>query len=226
MCYGRTDRQTDRWASWAAVAARNITFCLHAQPIINMVIAVSQPLTFCTRWSRHMATLFYLVAHRFLQEAIWRYPGEKNAVLVFIAEFPACLPSCYSCFAFYISSRVVILFIQDASTWNELRGPKKTAKLERYPNGRWVGYVEPNFLKKIPQSGICLAPRVLCQCTVVFAWKCRLFCLCVPGQCRIIIFIMLNSISGLDAWYHFRFNVSYGVAVTVRSHQIKFQVIF
>ena len=41
-----------------------------------------------------------------------------------------------------------------------------------------------------------------------------------------VIFIMWNSISGVDAWYYFRFNVSYGVAVTVRSHQIEFQVIF
>ena len=41
-----------------------------------------------------------------------------------------------------------------------------------------------------------------------------------------IIFIMWNFISGLDTWYYFRFNVSYGVAVKVRSHQIEFQVIF
>ena len=41
-----------------------------------------------------------------------------------------------------------------------------------------------------------------------------------------IIFIMWNSISGLDALYYFRFNVSYGVAVMVRSHQMEFQVIF
>ena len=40
-----------------------------------------------------------------------------------------------------------------------------------------------------------------------------------------IIFIMWNSISGLEPWYHFRFNISCGVAVTVRSHQQKFQVI-
>ena len=46
------------------------------------------------------------------------------------------------------------------------------------------------------------------------------------GNAAYIIFIMWNSISGLDAWYNFRFNVSYGVAVTVRSHQIEFQVIF
>ena len=38
-----------------------------------------------------------------------------------------------------------------------------------------------------------------------------------------IIFIMWNSISGLDAWNHFRFNISCGVAVTVRSHQKTFK---
>ena len=37
--------------------------------------------------------------------------------------------------------------------------------------------------------------------------------------------IMWNSISDLEAWYHFRFNISCGADVTVRSHQKKFQVI-
>ena len=41
-----------------------------------------------------------------------------------------------------------------------------------------------------------------------------------------VIFIMWNSISGLNAWYHFRFNISCGVAVPVRGHQEKIQVIF
>ena len=45
-------------------------------------------------------------------------------------------------------------------------------------------------------------------------------CACM-GNAAYIIFIMWNSISGLDAWYHFRFNISCGVAVTVRSHQKK-----
>ena len=35
------------------------------------------------------------------------------------------------------------------------------------------------------------------------------------------IYIMWNSISGLDACYHFRLNIRCGVAVTVRSHQNK-----
>ncbi len=46
------------------------------------------------------------------------------------------------------------------------------------------------------------------------------------GNAAYITFIMWNSISGLDAWYHFRFNISCGVAVTVRSRQQKFQVKF
>ena len=46
------------------------------------------------------------------------------------------------------------------------------------------------------------------------------------GNAACIVFIMWNSISGLEAWYHFRFNISCGLAVTVRSHQEKFQVIF
>ena len=44
------------------------------------------------------------------------------------------------------------------------------------------------------------------------------------GNAAYIIFIMWNSISGLAAWYHFRFNISCGVAVKVRSHQEKFDV--
>ena len=41
-----------------------------------------------------------------------------------------------------------------------------------------------------------------------------------------VIFIMWNSISGLDTCYHFRLNISCGVAVTVRSHQKKYQLTF
>ena len=37
-----------------------------------------------------------------------------------------------------------------------------------------------------------------------------------------IIFIMWNSISGLESWNHFRFNISCGLAVTVRSHQKRY----
>ena len=38
-----------------------------------------------------------------------------------------------------------------------------------------------------------------------------------------VIFIMCNSISGLDARYHFRLNTSCVVAVIVTSHQKKFR---
>ena len=41
-----------------------------------------------------------------------------------------------------------------------------------------------------------------------------------------IIFIMWNFISGLEAWYHFRFNISCGVAVMGRSHQKKIRYLF
>ena len=34
-----------------------------------------------------------------------------------------------------------------------------------------------------------------------------------------IMSIMWNSLSGLDAWYHFRFNISCGVAVMERGHR-------
>ena len=48
-------------------------------------------------------------------------------------------------------------------------------------------------------------------------------CACV-GNAVYIIFIMWNSISGLDTCYHFRLSISCGVAVTVRSHKKKYQV--
>ena len=46
------------------------------------------------------------------------------------------------------------------------------------------------------------------------------------GNAAYIISTMWNFISGLDTWYHFQFNISCGVAVKVRSHQEKNQVIF
>ena len=52
-------------------------------------------------------------------------------------------------------------------------------------------------LKKIPQRGICPVPCVLHKCTVVFARKCRLFCLCVCGQCRVYYIYHVE--------FHFRF---------------------
>ena len=39
------------------------------------------------------------------------------------------------------------------------------------------------------------------------------------GNAAYITFIIWNSITGLNAWYHFRFNISCGVAVMVRGHQ-------
>ena len=47
---------------------------------------------------------------------------------------------------------------------------------------------------------------------VVFSLRARM------GFAACIIFIMWISISGLEAWYHFRFNISCGVAVTMRSY--------
>ena len=44
------------------------------------------------------------------------------------------------------------------------------------------------------------------------------------GNAAYIKFIMWNSISGVDAWYHSQFNISCGLAVMEKSHK-KFQVI-
>ena len=54
-----------------------------------------------------------------------------------------------------------------------------------------------------------------------------IFSLCARmGNAACIIFIMWNSISGLEAWYHLWFNISCCVSVTVRSHKEKIKVIF
>ena len=53
-------------------------------------------------------------------------------------------------------------------------------------------------------SGICPAPCVLHQYTVVFARKCRLSCCACVGNAAYIISIYHVEfyICGLDAWYH------------------------
>ena len=38
---------------------------------------------------------------------------------------------------------------------------------------------------KLTEYRICSAPCVHRTCTVVFVWKCCLFCLCAHGQCRV-----------------------------------------
>ena len=64
--------------------------------------------------------------------------------------------------------------------------------LEKWPQ-QW--YMAERNLKI--SSRICPAPCVLRQCTVVFAWKCRLFCLCTHGQCRVYYIYHVE--------FHFRF---------------------
>ena len=92
--------------------------------------------------------------------------------------------------------------------------PKNSAKREYAAPDMWRR-TQFFFFRRIGS-----APCLLHQCTVVFS-----LCACI-GNAMCIIFIMWNSISGLEDWYHFRFNNSHGVAVMVRSHQEKFQVIF
>ena len=66
---------------------------------------------------------------------------------------------------------------------------------------------KPQFFTqiKIPQSGICPAPCALCQCTVVFAWKCCLCCLCAHVQCRVCY------IYHVEFHFRFRFLLSFPV---------------
>ena len=80
-----------------------------------------------------------------------------------------------------------------------------------------------NKNKKIPQSGICPAPCMLRQCTVVFAWKCRLFYSCAYGQCRVYYIYHVEFHFRFRVLESFRFNISRSVVVTVRSHQKHFR---
>ena len=69
-------------------------------------------------------------------------------------------------------------------------------------------------------SGICPAPCVLVNVlsslheNVVFSVCARM------DNAAYILSIMWNSIYGLDAWYHFRFNISCGVAVMKKNSGI------
>ena len=74
-------------------------------------------------------------------------------------------------------------------------------------------------LKKAPQSGLGSMQQSSLHENVVFSVCTRM------GNAAYIIVITWSSISGLDTLYHFRFNISCGVVVRVRSHQEKFQVI-
>ena len=95
-------------------------------------------------------------------------------------------------------------------------------------NGRNAAVLRalPKLTEYIQKHTANPAPCVLCQCTMSLHLNVVFFLCALMGNAACIIFIMWNSISGLDTWYHFRFNISCGVAVMVRSHQEKFQVIF
>ena len=81
-------------------------------------------------------------------------------------------------------------------------------RLKNYRNG---GVWQSGILKSLAEYVQCCVCFVNVQSSlhdnVVFS-VCAL-----TDNVAYIMFIMWNSISGLDAWYHFRFNISCGVAV-------------
>ena len=87
--------------------------------------------------------------------------------------------------------------------------PKKKNTLKKY---RKVEYVQRRVCFINVQSSL--------HVNVVFSVHARM------GNAAYIIFIMWNSTSGLEAWYHFQFNNSCGLAVMGRSYLKKNQVIF
>ena len=83
------------------------------------------------------------------------------------------------------------------------------------------------------QSGISKSLAEYVQCPVCFVnvqsslHENVVFSVCARmDNAAYIIFIMWNSISGSESWYRFRFNISCGVAVPVRSHQKDFRYFF
>ena len=90
---------------------------------------------------------------------------------------------------------------------------KKSAKRDYAAPSTW--HRTQNFFFK----------EICCVCLVNVQLSLHLnviFSLCaLMGFAACIIFIIWNSISGLEAWYHFRFNISFGGAVMVRNHPKK-----
>ena len=89
---------------------------------------------------------------------------------------------------------------------------KNSAKREYAAPGMWHFF----SLEEYVQRRVCFVNvQSSLHENVVFSVSART---CIAAY---VIFIMWNSISGLDTCYHFRLNISCGGAVTVRSHQKK-----
>ena len=73
-----------------------------------------------------------------------------------------------------------------------------------------------NTAKQSRSRTVCASSMYSCLCM-----KLSSFLFAHAGNAVYIIFIMWDSISGLDTWYDFWFNISCGVVVKVRSHQEK-----
>ena len=97
-----------------------------------------------------------------------------------------------------------------SNSWHKGRVP-----IEKCPHGGSSQSVaQANWVGEYVQRLVCFVNiRSSLHENIVFSVCVRM------GNVAYIIFIMWNSISGLDAWYHFRLNISCGVAVTVRGHQ-------
>ena len=102
---------------------------------------------------------------------------------------------------------------------------KKMPKIKTDPNWRKMNIDKTSKTKVVLEAQWEYVQRHVCFVNIQSSLHENVVffvCACL-GNTAHIIFIMLNSISGLDAWYHFRFNISCGVAVMVRGHQKKFR---
>ena len=92
---------------------------------------------------------------------------------------------------------------------------------EEFKNDRNGGVWQSRISKSLAE---CVQRHVCFVNEQLFMHENVVFSVCARmDNAAYIIFIMWNSISGLESWNHFRFNISCGVAVTVRSHQKNFR---
>ena len=89
----------------------------------------------------------------------------------------------------------------------------KTGKKNDRNGGIWQSGISKSQAEHVQRHACFVNVQSSLYENVIFS-----VCACMCNAAY-VIFIMWNSISGKDACYHFRLNISCGVAVTVRSHK-------
>ena len=129
--------------------------------------------------------------------------------------------ACTRCKCAHTSNRVFAYFCLTRTCVYTFRLSKSYRIRKNYRNdGIWQSGISKSLAEYVKGCVCFINVQSSLHDNVVFSVCARM------DNAAYIMFIMWNSISGSDAWYHFRFIISCGVAVMGRIHQIKFQVIF